>query len=128
MSTPETPPIPPQAATPAGVKQKLYQWVSIAVGVILLLTGALRAYNAFFPSLPECSSETAKTTIGQIFKDKKVELSTLTNQKSVSDGSEEKTCQAEFTTPAEAGTLSYRIYWQGKEAEVRITAVDAHQR
>ena len=128
MSTPDTPAATQEAAKPQGFQQKLYRWVSIAVGVILLVIGGLRAYEAIFPSLPGCTSQTAKTTIGNIFKDKKVELSSLTNQKTVSDGSAEKTCQAEFTTPAEAGTLAYRIYWQDRDAEVRITNVDAHPR
>ena len=128
MSTPETIASTQAAAKPQGFQQKLYRWVSIAVGLILLVIGALRAYEAIFPSLPGCTSQTAQSTIGKIFKDKNVDLSSLTNQKTVSDGSAEKTCQAEFTTPSEAGTLAYRIYWQGKEAEVRITEVDAHPR
>ena len=128
MSTPEQTANAQPPAQSGGFQQKLVAWVSSAVGVILLAIGFMRAYDSIFPSLPGCTSDSAKTTLGEIFKEKKLELSSLTNQKVLTDSSSEKTCQADFTTPAEAGTLSYRISWKDKEAQVRITNVDAHPR
>jgi hypothetical protein len=93
-----------------------------------LLFGLLQIYNAFSPSLPACKSSSAKTTIGDIFKEKNLELTSLTNEKTLTDTSSEITCQVDFMTPAEAGTLFYRIYWQDKAAQIRITKVDTHPR
>ncbi len=127
MSTPTTTETD-QSARPRTFQQKLLRWTSMVVGVIFVIVGFVRIYNVFSPGLPSCTSDSAKTSIGEIFKQKNVELSSLTNQKTLTDQSSEKTCQADFLTPAEAGTLFYRIFWQNKSAQVLITKVDTRPR
>jgi hypothetical protein len=125
MSTPET---TEQSAKSTVRQKKIGNWLYAAVGAIALLFGLLKIYNAFFPGLPDCTSSSAKTSLGDIFKEKNVELTSLTNEKTLTDTSSERTCQADFMTPAEAGTLFYRIYWQDKAAQILITKVDTHPR
>src|SRR6185503_6883162 len=100
MSTPETT-ANSHGVTKPDFKQKLYAWLSVIAGIILFLVGLLRVFVWIFPSLPDCPSDTASQTLRGIFKDKSVELSSLTNLKTVSDGKSEKTCRADFTTPSE---------------------------
>jgi hypothetical protein len=122
-------PGPPAAAAPAKTfGQKLPRWVSAIVGVIFIVIGLTKLYNVFVPSLPGCAADLTNTIIHNIFKDKNLELTGLSNFKTITDTSTEKTCQADFTTPAEAGTLSYQITWQGSSEQVRITNVDTHPR
>ena len=127
MSTPKTTDQVP-ASKSSQFWQKAANWAYIVLAVILTLIGFMRIYDWLFPSLPRCASDTATTTIGQIFKAKNLELSSLTNQKALTDSSSERTCQAEFTTPTETGTLEYRIYWQDKSAQIQITKADSHPR
>ena len=125
MSTPET--TEPSAKSTPG-QTKLVNWLYVVGGVIALLLGVLKIYNVFVPELPDCTSSSVKTSLGDIFKKKNLELTSLTNQKSLTDTSSEKTCQADFMTAAEAGTLFYRIYWEDKSAQILITKVDTHPR
>ena len=127
MSAPATSETDKAAASKA-FQRKLVNRVSTAVGAIFLVIGLMQIYSAFFGGLPSCASDAAKTGVGSIFKQKNVELTGLTNQKTLTDTRSEETCQADFMTPAEAGTLAYRIYWQGKDPQIIITKVDTHPR
>jgi hypothetical protein len=102
---------------------KLQQWAYTILAVVLMLIGAMKIYNVFFPSLPGCASDSTRETLGDIFKQKNLALTTLTNQRMLTDGKSEKTCQADFKTATESGTLTYRIYWQDKNAQIQITEV-----
>ena len=110
------------------VQSKLVRWASAAVGLIFLITGALQLYHVYVPALPGCTSDTAKTTLIDIYKKKDVALESVTKQQTLTDGSSEKTCQADIATASEAATLFYRIYWQDKAAQIQITKVDTHAR
>lgn len=124
MSIPPPPPHP-ATATPPPKPYATFQRVAYRIiGALAALTGLLQLFFYFFPDLPRCNSDAARTTIGDIFKDKKVELTALTNLRTLTHNTSEKTCQADFKTPTEAGTLSYRIYWKGKNAQVEITKVE----
>ena len=119
---------PPAPPAPAKAKPKIPQWVSAIVGVVFLLIGLNKLYHVFFPSLPGCSADTATGLVRKIFKDKDVELTSLTNVKTITDTSAQKTCQADVTTAKETAVVSYQISWQGKDVRVLITHVDAHPR
>jgi len=116
----------PSAAPPAKAQSKLQRVAYAVVGVILFLVGLMRLYFVFFPGLPGCSSDAARSTIIDIYKKKNVEITELSNQRTLTDSSTENTCQADVKTPTQTATLSYRIYWKGKTAEVLITKVDTH--
>jgi hypothetical protein len=127
MSTPNTSDTG-QPAKSSILQMKITNWLYAVVGLIVAGLGLLQIYNAFFPGLPSCTSDTAGRSIRDIFKQKNVQLTGLTDQKTITESSSEETCQANFVTPAEAGTLYYRIYWKDKSAQILITKVDTHPR
>lgn len=116
-------------ATPAKAAQrKIPRWVSAIVGVVFLFIGLLRLYHVFYPSLPGCDAATTTGLIRKIFKDKNVELTSLTNFKTLTDTSAQKTCQADVETAKETAVILYRISREGRDVQVLITHVDAHPR
>ena len=125
--TPNTVTAPPAAAAapPKTFMQKALRWFMIVCGVIIGIGGLLKTYKAFSPDLPGCSADATTAAVRNIFKEKNVELSSLTDMKTVTDTSSEKTCQARIETPTERATISYRVSWQGREAQILITKVDA---
>jgi len=116
------------SAAPKKPQSKIVRWFSIVVGLILMASGLLKVYHVFVPELPACTSASADTSIHNIFKQKNVELTSLTNIKSITDTSSEKTCQADFLTPAETGTIYYQISKEDGSTQLRITKVDTHPR
>lgn len=119
-------PEPPPSPKPKRGWQKLTPFIVIAVGVIAMVRGGTQLYDAFVPHLPSCTSDVANTTLRDIYKKKNVELASLTDMKTLTDTSSEKTCQAEATTASEAATIFYSISWQGRAALIKITRVDSH--
>ena len=73
-------------------------------------------------------AQPSNTLLPVVKKQKNVELTSLTNIKSITDTSSEKTCQADFLTPAETGTIHYQISKQDGSTQLRITKVDTHPR
>jgi hypothetical protein len=118
----------PTAQAPAKQKKVLPRWVTIVAGIAAMIAGGVQIYKAFAPDLPSCTADTTNNAIHDIFKQKNLELTSLTDIKTLTDTSSEKTCTADFLTPAEKGTISYRISWQDRSAQVLITSVDTHPR
>jgi hypothetical protein len=118
------PSIPPTAA-PKTFWQKASRWIMGVAGGVLMLSAAIKYGAVFFPSLPGCDSDTATAVLRNIFKEKNVELTSLTGITTVSSTSSEKTCQGQAETPREHATINYRVYWQGSDVMVRIGTVDA---
>ena len=119
---------PAVPAAPAKAQAKIPRWVSAIVGLVFLIIGLSRLYNVFFPALPGCSADTTTGLIRKIFKDKNVELTGLTNFKTITDTSAQKTCQADITTEKEAALISYQVTWQGSNVQVPITHIETHAR
>ena len=122
---------PPPAATaepPKTFTQKATRWFMIACAVIIGIGGLIKTYKVFSPSLPDCAADETTAVIRNIFKQKDVDLRSLTDMKAVTDTSSEKNCQAHIETPTETATISYRVSWQGREAQILITKVDAAPR
>jgi uncharacterized protein YcfL len=97
----------------------------LAAGVILMLSGAIKLIGYFFPSLPSCSADTTAAVLRNIFKQKNIEVANLTGLKTVTDTSDEKTCEGQIETTTERATIYYRVYWQDRDVTVMITKVDA---
>lgn len=114
---------PPDQGKPARtLSQKLSQWL---VGIALLISGGfgiLKGVDQFM--LPSCESERTTKTLKSIFKGKNVEVSDLTDIKTLTDTYSEKTCQAHVSTPGEQANIDYRIYWDGWSASIIITKVN----
>jgi hypothetical protein len=122
---------PPPAATAEPRKtfwQKAQQWFLIVCGIIIGLLGLLKLYNAFAPQLPGCAADATATVIRDIFKKKDVDLTVLNNMKTLTETSSEQNCQAHIETPAETGTIDYRITLEGSNFQVMVTKVEAAPR
>ena len=118
----------PSAAPPQTTWQKSSRWIMLAAGIILMLSGAIKLIGYFFPSLPSCSADTTTAVLRNIFKQKNVEVANVTGLKTVTDTSDEKTCEGQIETTTERATIYYRVYWQDRDVTVMITKVDAKQK
>jgi hypothetical protein len=114
----------PPPAAPKSFAQKAAQWFVGACLIIAGLGGIIKGYTNIF-TLPSCESSTASDTLKSIFKSKDVEVSNISDFKSVTNTSSEKTCQAHVETPDELADIAYRIYWEGWTTKVMITDVQA---
>ena len=90
--------------------------------------GVVAAKGCFPPVVGGSGGDATAPVLRDIFKKKDVELTVLNNMKTVTDTSSEQTCQAHIETPAETGTIAYRITLQGSNFQVRINKVDAAPR
>jgi hypothetical protein len=126
-ASPTPAPASPAEAAPRTFWQKATQWFIAACLIISGGLGILKGYNSFF-SLPACASDTAGDTLKSIFKEKNVEITALSDFKSVTDTSAERTCQAHVETPSETADIDYRIYKEGWTTKVMITEVKAQPR
>lgn len=123
IDTTMTAPTPASAPPKNSFLRKARPWLFTAAGVVFLIGGALNIYKGFAPNLPGCSSQTIKDTIHDIFKQKKLQLTSLSGIKTRTESSSEKTCQADIATPNQKATISYQIFWQGSSPQVRIAHV-----
>jgi hypothetical protein len=113
---------------PKTLWQKASPWTIGVCGVIAAVGGLVQIYKAFSPHLPSCTADSTSTAVHDIFKGKNVQLDVFNDVKTLTDTSSEKTCQAHIETPIEIGTISYRLYWDDKQAKVIITKVDVKRR
>jgi hypothetical protein len=102
--------------------QKITRWV---VPIALIISGGGGLIKFLTPVLPSCASSNTCDSLKNIFKSKDVEVSKRDQFKTVTDTSDEKTCQAHVETPSENALIDYRIYWQGKDGQIIITKVDS---
>lgn len=121
------PPVAPAMPTKAA-PWKVPRWLSAIIGLVFVVIGLSRLYNVFYPSLPGCGADTTTGLIRKIYKDRNVELTSLTNFKTLTDTSAQKTCQADAATAQETAVISYQVSWQGSDIRVLITHVDTHAR
>ena len=116
-------PLPPQAeAHPKTFGQKLTTWLTTIFGIIIAILGVVKLSDTF--TLPSCASTRSSDTLTSIFKSKNVEVSSITDQKTVTDTSSEKTCTAHVKAPNEEANIDYKIFWDGWSAKVMITKVN----
>src|SRR5436190_3587701 len=115
MSSPSpTSPATPPVAVPT-FQQKLTKWAGSAIGIVFIIIAGTKLIGQF--TLPSCDSSRATDTVRSIFKDKNLDLTALTDARTVSDASQEKTCTADYQLPDEKGALDYGVYgegWAGK--------------
>jgi hypothetical protein len=126
MSDPSTPAVPPAAPAPTTINQRIAKWVPLLAGIVVAIIGAAKIVENF--TLPSCESSRSLDTIKSIFKDKNLPEPTLTDAKSVTSTSAEKTCTASYEIPidkgTEKGTLDYKVFWDGWSVKVMITKVN----
>jgi hypothetical protein len=94
----------------------------IAIPLIGVVAGLLYygLHDRFF--LPECDSDRAKRTLGDILKQLRLEPSRYEPIKTVSRSKSQVTCNA--TLPLSDGgivVIDYSFYWQGSQANIRYS-------
>ncbi len=117
---PAAPPQPQEA--PKTLTQKLTKWATTIFGIIIAIIGVLKLSDTFM--LPSCASSRSSDTLTSIFKSKDVEVTGITDQKTVTDTMSEKTCTAHVKAPKEEANIDYKIFWDGWSAKVMITKVN----
>jgi hypothetical protein len=131
LMTDPSQPAAPASVTPNGkwwetpVWQRVTKIVTVVAGLIVGVLGLVKLYNAFVPSIPSCSASSVAGVIRDIYKQKNIELTDLSDMKEVSATSAERNCQAHIETAQETGTLGYKITLQGNQFHVLITKADA---
>ena len=108
--------------------KKVTRVLTVVAGVLAAVAGAAKLYSAFSPSMPSCSASETGDVIRNIFKDKKLELTKLSDMTTIKSSSSEEDCQAHIETTAETGTIGYHVSLDGRQFLVRITNVDAKPR
>lgn len=83
-----------------------------------------RVKVAISSSLPRCESPAIAETIRNIYKGRNVEITSVSEAKTVSSSGSEHTCTARIATPSEQAIIGYRIFRQGTQTQVLITQVD----
>ena len=111
------------AAAPSPVRRWSIRVAAIAAAAAVLIIGGARVINLF--SLPACDAELTRKTISEVFAEKKIQLDTLADVRSLGSVSSENTCKARADVPGGFLNLDYRIAWEGWKAGVTLTRVEA---
>jgi hypothetical protein len=123
----DQPAVAPAGGEPAAAPSPVRRWsiriAAIAAAAAVLIIGGARVINLF--SLPACDAELTRKTIREIFAEKKIQLDTLADVRSLGPESPEKTCKARADVPGGFLNLDYRIAWEGWKAGVTLTRVEA---
>ena len=113
------------AVAPAEVKptlsQKFGKWIVALCGLIAAGLSLVKLIDQF--TLPGCDASRTTSTVRDIFKGKDVELVTLDQIKSVTDGRQEKTCSAHIESKDETANVDYKVFWDGWTVKVLIETV-----
>ena len=129
--TETTNPVPPAPKgkwweTPA--YQTVSKWFMIVCAAIVGVLGLVKMYHAFVPEMPSCSASETGGVIRNIFTQKNITLTKLSDMTQVNETSAERNCSAHIETNDETATIFYRITLENNEFKVLITKVDAKPR
>jgi hypothetical protein len=74
--------------------------------------------------LPECDSDRAKKTLGEVLKQLKIEPTRYEPIKTVSSTKDDVVCSAVLPLPdGSTVAVDYRFYWQGNDADMKYSVV-----
>jgi hypothetical protein len=104
------------------------KWFMIVCAAIVGVLGLVKMYHAFSPQMPDCSASETGGVIRNIFTQKNITLTKLSDMTQVNETSAERNCSAHIETNEETATIFYRITLENKEFKVLITKVDAKPR
>ena len=108
-----------------GAGKRSRRWVGWLVGISALTAGVANVAGAVdYFSLPACDSETAVTTVKDIFKEQGAELDEVSEPKLVSEGERERTCAARVRGQGETAQITYKVFWDGWSKKVQIGEVN----
>jgi hypothetical protein len=110
-------PNPPPPARRHRLAVRLIGIPVVAVAGVLIYSG-LRDHFV----LPECDSDRAKRTVGDVLKQLKLEPTKYEPIKTVSSGKDQVVCNAELPLP-DGGTVTvdYTFYWDGSKANMKYS-------
>ncbi|HEX4768890.1 MAG TPA: hypothetical protein VH414_21705 [Lichenihabitans sp.] len=109
------------APPPAKPVPKWQRWLTIFVGIVVMITGAVRVANYFVTkdNLPACDSRRAKDTLSDAFKEKKLNPTSYSEIKTISSSNDLVECEA--TLPAgDQGTLDVQYKFVRSDAGQQI--------
>ncbi|HUD84888.1 MAG TPA: hypothetical protein VMR17_00490 [Xanthobacteraceae bacterium] len=116
---------PPGAATRAS-PYKSYRFAFRLIGIPALAVAGVFIYAGLRDRLvlPECDSDRAKKTLGDVLKQLKLEPARYEPIKTVSSTKEQVVCSAVLPLPDGATVaVDYRFYWQGNDADMKYSVV-----
>jgi hypothetical protein len=110
---------------------RAYRWLAAAVSVgalvIFLIIAGARLIN-WMSSLSTCDATTTQQTLKDIFEQKQVALTRLSDIKQVAAAKSERTCTAQAEITGGVLNLDYRLDWSGWSQRVTITRAEAEAR
>ena len=112
----------PSPQLPPGPRRSRSAARLIAIPLIGLVAGLLYygLHDRFF--LPECDSDRAKRTLGDILKQLKLEPSRYEPLTTVSSSKTQVVCKATLPLPDGGNVdIDYTFYWQGSQANIRYS-------
>ena len=112
----------PSPQLPPGPRRSRSAARLIAIPLIGLVAGLLYygLRDRFF--LPECDSDRAKRTLGDILKQLKLEPSRYEPLTTVSSSKTQVVCKATLPLPDGGNVdIDYTFYWQGSQANIRYS-------
>ena len=116
-STDTPPPAPPAERRGKSLLIKILTGFTTVAFIVIAI-----AKIATWGDLPGCDSKTAKDTLSNIFKDKKVETSRYDEINTVSKKDEEVLCNAKLTLKDNSKiSMNYKLFKENSETRLLIT-------
>ena len=76
---------------------------------------------AIAPFLPPCESPQAAESLRNIYKERNVVISGISDQNTLTSTATENTCSARLQMPSEQMEINYRLFWDGKTRRIEAT-------
>jgi hypothetical protein len=116
----------PPGATKRSSPYRSYRFAFRLIGIPALAVAGVFIYSGLRDRLvlPECDSDRAKKTLGEVLKELKLEPVRYEPIKTVSSTKEQVVCSAVLPLPDGATVaVDYRFYWQGNDADMKYSVV-----
>jgi hypothetical protein len=110
----------PAAPAPQSLSRRI---IGICAGLGAMAFGVWQLASGFL-ILPNCTATGTADTIRSIYAGLDQPLSAITEARLVEERDGARICSARIATAAETADITYSVYWEGWEAQVRIDAVD----
>src|SRR5262245_938473 len=110
----------PPPATPPAAPSPMNRIAGIVAGIVAVISIGIYLFNTF--TLPGCDSTRTTDALRSIAREKKVEIKSIFDVKTVTSSRNEITCTANLDTPEEQLAINYTVNWRGWSAYVQITS------
>jgi hypothetical protein len=117
---------PPPGAATRSSPFRSYRFAFRLIGIPALAVAGVFIYSGLRDRLvlPECDSDRAKKTLGEVLKELKLEPVRYEPIKTMSSTKEQVVCTAVLPLPDGATVaVDYKFYWQGNDADMKYSVV-----